>query len=349
MYFIFKDCIDNYRYAIAKMCFLKEYKEFKFVKDIANSNCMKISENISGKVMVVSLFSKPDGVKKEIEDIQQYYQKSQYTRLKNKKKLHKNIHKLKDSFDNRYNQLFELAIKDSENFMNVEVTPEYLVLFDQVIFKDFLFEKGKETCFKYYAQDTIQSKKYGVVDGSVSFSDPNTFNDPFDVNCFFANGSDVRDLFRILCVAPTCKEILMWSYYGSDHKGYCFEYNMNDILKIICNLKKPGICIIGGVNYTDKRPNQKSKLNRISISEVKFYIQAAFSKYTDWKHEKEIRFVIISHDFLEEESPYLTCKIPIVNVYEGCNGEGRPISNSAMVSIPTVQEVKDANNYMLHT
>lgn len=61
-----------------------------------------------------------------------------------------------------------------------------------------------------------------------------------------------------------------------------------------------GICIIGNVDYRDSRPKQESKLNSICITELKFYVKACFLKFTEWSHEKEFRFVILSNAF---ESP----------------------------------------------
>ena len=91
-----------------------------------------------------------------------------------------------------------------------------------------------------------------------------SFNDPFDVNCYFANNKDMSKLFRIFCVAPSPKEILMWSYYGTEHKGYCMEYKEQDILNSIKDMERDGLCIIGNVDYKDSRAKQKSKLNAIS-------------------------------------------------------------------------------------
>ena len=74
---------------------------------------------------------------------------------------------------------------------------------------------------------------------------------------------------------------------------------------------------------------QKSKLNAISLTELKFYVEAAFTKFSEWSHEKEYRYVILSDSFSEENDKYLTRNIPINRVFCGCRGAGKTVINSA--------------------
>lgn len=62
-----------------------------------------------------------------------------------------------------------------------------------------------------------------------------------------------------------------------------------------------GGCVMGLVSYKDTRPKQVSTRYSFSYSDLKFYINATFTKFIDWKYEKEFRFVLIFSDDIEKE------------------------------------------------
>ena len=379
MYYIYRDDIDNYRFTIGKICFLKSYSEYELINDtsLEKSNCMRVTELIPGnggtREVVISLFSTPNAKKiKYIETVKRYYQAGR-DRKATKQKESKKVNILSQEFDNIYNHDFKLAIENPEEYFG-RLDDGYKPLFKNILYRDNKKEYGSDRLkYKYFAQRTFKPKNEDeevkgkdrakeLLDGDISFVSPSTFNDPFDVNCFFENGVDISNMFRIFCVAPDQYEILMWSYYGEEHKGYCFEYDENDIIQAILNEKRKGICIIGDVKYSNKRPQQKSVLNKISISELKFYEKAAFTKFEEWGHEKERRYVMIftkkkdeetaSDQALSsnqdiEESPYWVYKIPLLEVYEGCNGEGIVLQTSAGKTITPIKVKKDDADYLL--
>ena len=338
MYIIDKDEIENYRYAIAKDCFLRVYPQYIFIQDIEKSNCMvMVKDNCE---CIVSLFSKPKTSMKKIKKIYSFYDKQHYKRGLEKGSS-ENIHiiELSDEYIHEYNTLFALAIKKPKEYMEKR-NENSRIFCENILLSGDEIRRYNRNFYKYYAQSTIEEKKYGVIDGNISFVDPSTFNDPFDVNCYFANNKDMSKLFRIFCVAPSPKEILMWSYYGTEHKGYCMEYKEQDILNSIKDMERDGLCIIGNVDYKDSRAKQKSKLNAISLTELKFYVEAAFTKFSEWSHEKEYRYVILSDSFSEENDKYLTRNIPINRVFCGCRGAGTTVINSAGETMHTERVTK---------
>lgn len=170
----------------------------------------------------------------------------------------------------------------------------------------------------------------------------------------------MRDKFRVLCLTHQYDNILMWSYYSQNHKGYCFQFSYNDLIDEINKIEVSGLCIYGGVNYNKKRPPQKSKVNYFSFTDLKFYINATFTKYLEWRHEKEYRFVIISQNFIKENDEseekksdiekkdrFVTIKADIKKIYEGCLGDGKSIYNSQNVILNTVRLSKDDVKYKL--
>lgn len=344
MYFIDKEDIENYRFAIAKTVFLRIYTRYQFVRDITKSNCMWCIHPDSHKECIIALFRNPNIKVKSGTEVVSFYQKLHYKRAV-EKYGDLQIIKLSSDFDNMFDVDFAQAIQSPEEYMS-KLEDRYLPFFNGIVLMHEDLEGYNRTWYKYYSEEKVKTNKHEVVDGSISFVDPSTFNDPFDVNCFFANGVDLSHMFRIFCVAPTQKEILMWSYYGSNHKGYCFEYNEHDILSSIINSKQKGLCIIGAVTYTDSRPAQKSKLNNISFSEIRFYIQAAFSKFKEWEHEKEYRYVLLSNTF-SSSSLYESFTIPVQNIYNGIKGNGLSVMNKDGKAINTIKISKDNRKYEL--
>ena len=133
------------------------------------------------------------------------------------------------------------------------------------------------------------------------------------------------------------------------------------------NVKIPGIILVGDAIYTDKRPPQRSRLNNISYSEVSFYIQAAFSKFEDWSHEDEFRFVLILNDdscldlikdnnlTIDGETDvekintdYLNVKVNIQNIFQGCEGDKSKILKDHSNATHLYKHyIKDPNDYKL--
>lgn len=345
MYFVNKEDIAFYRYAVAKVCFLNIFKNYDFIKDVPKSNCMWTRTKENGEKVLVSLFQIPTIKLKGDNKTECFYQALHF---KNAKQKHENeyltVLKLPKEFDDEYDVAFENAIRTPQKYY--ENIKDYQFFFDRILLKNYDANDYNGKWYKYYSEDTVNNNNHNVVDGNISFVDPNTFNDPFDVNCSFANNVDMRGLFRILCVAPSPYEILMWSYYSTDHKGYCIEYNEKDILNKILDAEIDGLCIIGNVDYVKKRPPQKSKLNSISFTEVAFYIKAAFSKFQEWSHEKEYRYVMLSDSFAKT-LPYYSVQIPVSNIYCGICWQGTIPVDSAGNSINPLMVTKDSLDYKL--
>ena len=346
MYFVSKEDIEYYRYAVAKVCFLRVYSEFVLVEDISKSNCMRMKMRGSEEVVTIALFKLPKEKKNNRGKLVCFYQGSAYEKVKRENESNDiSILKFSREFNENYSVAFEEAIRTPEQYY--ENIGEYAFMFEGILLKHTDAYGYNDKWFKYYKAATVKNNNHGIVDGKISFSDPKTFNDPFDVNCSFANDNDMSGLFRIFCVAPSPTEILLWSYYGDDHKGYCLEYNAKDILDIVLDTKIDGLCIIGNVDYKRYRPKQKSKLNSISFTEINFYIQAAFTKFEEWSHEKEYRFVMLSSSFSSASSAYYTVQIPVQNIFCGIKGTCDPLTNSSGASIVPRQVRKDTTEYGL--
>ena len=158
---------------------------------------------------------------------------------------------------------------------------------------------------KLYSFRSISKYSLGdLVNRTITVCHPSVMNDPFDspvilwskkVNlnnlCSEKNHvesySKTFDYFRIRCFSMCSpKNILMWSHYADNHKGFCKKYRLSNYFinesenELGCHmyLKK--------VNYT-KTKNTKLRIDIKSIDSTLGYA----TKYKDWKYEKEVRLI----------------------------------------------------------
>ena len=115
---------------------------------------------------------------------------------------------------------------------------------------------------------------------------------------------DVRNKSFVCCFTETSKSILMWSYYSSSHKAFCYEFQRN-------GEQHEGFPLWFGMKYIESRPRLKaSDFIKFSSFRLQFYpvkdsamagkksTEALRSlltgeKATVWSHEHEWR--VFSH------------------------------------------------------
>ena len=177
-----------------------------------------------------------------------------------------------------------------------------------------------ELCYKYYSPQTVDSgKPINVMNGEISFSNPKFFNDPFDCD-FFANYPDnnfsnISNYFKVFCTTSSPKDILMWSYYGNSHQGYCAEYMVKDVLNNLYQ-NYNGVCVVGKVAYRKERPlfNYTWLTNNNNYTILTYLMNCAFTKYEKWVHEDEFRFII----FDTPHSNFYTFQTKLNDIIAGC-------------------------------
>lgn len=137
----------------------------------------------------------------------------------------------------------------------------------------------------------------------------------------------------------------MRSYYAENHEGYCIEFSQDSIINSIIDLDINGICIYGNVLYKDKRPDTNSKLLNFSYSAIHEYVDVVFSKFKEWSHEDEYRFIMISDKIIND---YIPINGKITNFYGGCQNKLSQINDSAGNAISVKKLNKDDINYKLY-
>ena len=355
MKIIFRKDFENYRIAIGKLTFLESYRDYRLVENIDYFNVM-LMENRKKQKFYVSILRKPDVKKTSPYPLRIFYQNMQYGKNKSdvERKYSKEyekvrVEKLSKEFDNKFNMNFRMGFTDPDELLDkkygVDLLDKYFFDADDLrklkeepdLFKDnkdfkkladtiLKYEEGSPLLYKYFEKNTVVRNMHGVNGGNLAFSHPKYFNDPFDCNCYLSNANTLMDRFRVLCMTSIYNNILMWSHYAENHKGYCYGYSFYAIVEQILEMKYKGLCVMGLVSYKDKRPKQTSTSNSFSYSELKFYINATFTKFRDWQYEKEFRFVLIFGDDVEEDSrdvdDFKVIGATIRDRYKGLKGDG---------------------------
>ena len=123
-----------------------------------------------------------------------------------------------------------------------------------------------------------------IVERELFFSDPVTFNDPYDCNI----GHHLRAYLKpcgVLCFSTSnCDMILMFSHYADRHRGVClhFEIDDEDTLDEIAPLNGRE------VKYQETIP---------PFNDSKEAHMTLLTKYKKWGYEKEYRvFKVVKSD-----------------------------------------------------
>ena len=128
------------------------------------------------------------------------------------------------------------------------------------------------------------------------------FNDPFEatnfgVNAQFMNLQDAIQIGhllynRVFCLAESPLNSIMWSHYGTSHKGLCVGYDEDDIIK-----SDTGGVILRKVKYIDPVAPRNNTIRMLSTAQ--FDVSGTiFVKDTQWDYENEWRAV---YHITEEE------------------------------------------------
>lgn len=90
--------------------------------------------------------------------------------------------------------------------------------------------------------------------------------------------------FGILCLSETEKNILMWSHYANSHKGIVIGIDSKILWRNMTSPESAGF--LEPVQYKKDYPKVKFFKNQEDVVDKWF-----FTKYEDWKYEKEWRAV----------------------------------------------------------
>jgi len=161
--------------------------------------------------------------------------------------------------------------------------------------------------FKFKSAKTIDDLTRDIQtmkDDQIWFSGVKDLNDPFEkiystktldefngteqvVTDFFEpfrkNVDDYFDKVGILSLCEKNVNLVMWSHYSDDHKGYCIEYNLNSDKINYLNFENDDEVFLMEVEYQDV------PIDFLSLpSNFQFYLRR---KSNLWKYENEFRYI----------------------------------------------------------
>lgn len=143
---------------------------------------------------------------------------------------------------------------------------------------------------------------------------------------------DIEDLknklsnnFRISSLTIEKDNLLMWSHYANEHKGFCIEFDISKELEIYPYNSKYYRFLIHNlfpVIYSNERPELETYLfRRDTIFE--WYKNGLLRKFSAWSYEKEWRLILLKNDCSKNGTVLF---FPIKAVYCGCKMDNNEIN-----------------------
>jgi len=160
---------------------------------------------------------------------------------------------------------------------------------------------------------------YRIKNQQIYFSDPSTFNDPFDPLIRVLDKEHSEGLmkllkFRVSCLSLVMDNILLWSHYADKHQGICIAYDITELIK---NKK----IIFRKIDYIKSFPKPQNGLifsplenKNIKSDDSTTITETFMKKEKSWGYEEEYRLILQS----DKEEDYLQ-KADIKAVYLGRN------------------------------
>lgn len=161
---------------------------------------------------------------------------------------------------------------------------------------------------KYYKYISNQSNYLGnLFSCKISFVEREQFDDIFD-SCTLDEQTSQRT--RILCLSINNEIPAMWGLYANSFNGFCFQYDLKEILSsVAASVEYKNVLILGNKVIYGNKPLLKSEICKIleKTINIKSYINKmlkCFSKHESWEFQKEYRFFAFSQNNYKSAFPY---------------------------------------------
>lgn len=165
------------------------------------------------------------------------------------------------------------------------------------MFGGYATEFNGDKLYKYYSYSPNMCEMFApVLNNTLRYRTPNSFNDPYD--CYIArtlNGNieairkrEMEGVF-VSSLTTSDENLLMWTHYASEHKGFVVEYDTQKLKSI----DEPQMETFSYVKYEDDiviKDFIKEFVNPKLAEEV--VVKAIFHKSSCWSYENEIRSVL---------------------------------------------------------
>lgn len=154
-----------------------------------------------------------------------------------------------------------------------------------------------------------------IAENKIWLSTFETMNDPFEFLGFYCTDAEkeiteqvITPVFEFLkreevlsCFCATSPENMpLWAHYSNNHKGFCIEYEISDILAFVSSIH-PVVYVDNRIEISiDKFQKILSDLFKRNISQVDYMMYLLASvKHSFWKYENEYRLIHMPavHDY----------------------------------------------------
>lgn len=171
--------------------------------------------------------------------------------------------------------------------------------------------------YKYYQLN--EYSKLVLQTGEVWAANPKEFNDPFDCRLTLDFSSDrLTELFKdwaskkaICCFSRNFRNILMWSHYANNHKGFCIGVSHPE-------LENSGL--LADVVYS-KYFLEINEEDFLKVDKEKGFKQhwdkILTHKFFDWSYEEEIRLILELNDCSMKGKKFLIGRQTITKIFFG--------------------------------
>ncbi|KJR18275.1 DUF2971 domain-containing protein [Vibrio sp. S234-5] len=181
------------------------------------------------------------------------------------------------------------------------------------------YKKAEEKFVEYYANKEIPKEVYLELINLVKTPSEDVIKKRFDTLSEIKNNTQKMGIF---CMSKTDGNILMWSHYAEEHKGFCIEFNeLNkhlldkaDLIDVnyldnFEDLNNPDLIVdFFMLMFWDYRDLPRSEWERKYIElaqnlkmyeEYKLALSIIGNKYVDWSYEKEVRLVTCNNGVIK--------------------------------------------------
>ncbi len=212
---------------------------------------------------------------------------------------------------------------------------------NEILIEDFELVTDREMFYHYSSLDT--ATEHILKGNTLRFSDPTTFNDPFDCSekilqvsynpkliknilkdsnlnrrkrrkisdkDVYKNQNPImrekRKEFKISCFSGVNDNVLMWSHYGDKHNGICCGFNFP--------IKYENKFTIVRVKYLEKVEKLAGDIDLYKV--ILFWLS---TKSLVWKYEEEYRAITLSKNTSENYENVEFDKEYLKEIIFGCN------------------------------
>jgi hypothetical protein len=133
----------------------------------------------------------------------------------------------------------------------------------------------------------------------------------------------IQENMKVCSFCESPNQLLMWSHYADNHRGFCIEYNIsrwlpNDVRKrILCP-------VIYQKDFFDSTDHLLSQMEKGAFN-ILYPIISGSTKSVDWEYEKEWRFIFNIGDSFQMQNYLMNCQTRVFLGYRMCDSKKRKI------------------------